>query len=195
MWHVDIPCAIHWRPVIGDPTVMGWLTTVCYFACAYLCARAARAARAEPADSRRDSLTFWVILAVIFTGLGINKQFDLQSLLTEVGREIARSQGWYGHHRHMQELFITSIALAGTGLLLFFGVLIRKSLIRQGPALLGVVFVVCFVVIRASSFHHVDHILGMRFVGMKLNWILELGGICLVMVTAARNAARKRSNR
>ena len=174
---------------------MGWLTTICYFACAYLCARAAQAARAQPADFRRDSPTFWVILAVMFTGLGINKQFDLQSLLTQIGREIARSQGWYEHRRHMQELFITSIALAGTGLLLFFGVLIRKSLIRQGPALLGVVFVVCFVVIRASSFHHVDHILGMRFVGMKLNWILELGGICLVMVTAPRNAARKRSNR
>jgi len=195
MWHFQIPCAIQWRPGIGDPTVMGWLTTVCYFACAYLCARAARDTHAQPAVSRRDSATFWVILTVLLVGLGVNKQFDLQSLLTEVGREIARSQGWYERRRHVQELFVVGIALAGIGLLVFFGVLIRKSLARQGLALLGMVFLACFVVIRASSFHHVDYMLHLQLAGVKLSLIVELGGIGLVMVTAARNARRERQER
>ncbi|HUU70882.1 MAG TPA: hypothetical protein VM186_15245 [Planctomycetota bacterium] len=192
MWHLQIPGVIHWQPGIGDPTVIGWLTTVCYFAAAYLCARAARAVAAQPADSRQGSALFWAILAVLLAGLGFNKQLDLQSLLTNIGREVARSQGWYEQRRGVQELFIAFTMLAGTGLLAFFCVLIRKSLARQGLALLGMVFLACFIVIRASSFHHVDYTLHLRFAGMKLYWILELGGIALVMVSAARNAGRNR---
>ena len=46
--------------------------------------------------------------------------------------------------------------------------------------LVGVVFLCCFVAIRASSFHHVDRLLGADLGGLKINWIMELGGIALV---------------
>ncbi|MGZ3385949.1 MAG: hypothetical protein ACXWNF_13305, partial [Isosphaeraceae bacterium] len=47
-------------------------------------------------------------------------------------------------------------------------------------ALLGTVFLYVFVLIRASSIHHVDVMLRWRFLGWTWNWILELGGIVVV---------------
>ena len=53
---------------------------------------------------------------------------------------------------------------------------------------MGMVFVIGFVIIRASSFHHVDALLAARLGGMKWNWILELGGIAAVSLGAYRVA-------
>jgi hypothetical protein len=55
-----------------------------------------------------------------------------------------------------------------------------------------------FVLIRASSFHRVDVFLGHRLVHLRMNWLLEMGGI-LVMLGAAllrvrSAAARNREN-
>jgi hypothetical protein len=38
----------------------------------------------------------WATISILFLGLGINKQLDLQSALTEAGRILAIEQGWYG---------------------------------------------------------------------------------------------------
>jgi hypothetical protein len=48
--------------------------------------------------------------------LGINKQLDLQTALTELGRVLALSQGWYEQRQVVQFWFIA--ALAATCLLL-----------------------------------------------------------------------------
>ena len=47
-------------------------------------------------------------------------------------------------------------------------------------ALLGTVFLYVFVLIRASSIHHVDMMLHWQFQGWTWNWVLELGGIVVV---------------
>jgi len=47
-------------------------------------------------------------------------------------------------------------------------------------ALSGLTFLLSFVVIRATSFHHVDVFLSQTALGLKWNWILELLGIGLV---------------
>ena len=188
---------ITWRPGIHDPTFIGWFTTVCYFAAAWLCARAAKSgrldqnARREQPDARRGSPAFWVILAVVLTVLGLNKQLDLQTPFAEIGRELAKAQGWYGRRADMQGVFVASIAVLGAILLAIFGVLIRRSLRRQGIALAGMVLLVCFVVIRASSFHHIDAVLVTRIAGMQLDWILELAGSACVGICAARDVRGK----
>jgi len=52
--------------------------------------------------------------------------------------------------------------------------------------LIGTVFVVAFVTIRAASFHHVDTLIGTPVAGLRMNWILELGGIACVALAALR---------
>jgi len=53
----------------------------------------------------------------------------------------------------------------------------------------GMVLVLAFVAARATSFHHVDELLGTRALYLRVNWILEIGGIAVVI---AGGAARRR---
>src|SRR5262249_60045186 len=85
--------------------------------------------------------------------------------------------------------FILIVALGCAGALAGFVWAARPMLSRRGPALLGMLFILGFVVIRAASFHHVDAFLAARLGGMKWNWILELGGITAVGLAALRIAS------
>jgi uncharacterized membrane protein (UPF0136 family) len=131
----------------------------------------------------------WLALALTLLFLGINKQLDLQTALTETGRIVARAQGWYAGRRKVQVLFILGVLLGSAWLFRAAFLLGRGSAQRMGSVLAGTVFLLCFVAIRASSFHHVDWLLGTRLARFKVNWILELGGIALV-IHGARNALR-----
>ena len=60
--------------------------------------------------------------------------------------------------------------------------------------LLGVILVLGFVTIRSASFHHFDEFIGSRVMGFKWNWVLEMGGISLVIIASEwrRRLARSR---
>lgn len=178
-----------WRPGIGDPTFIGWFTVFAYLAAAVACFRAWQ--RVARASTRSRTLSHvWLLFAVLMLALGINKQLDLQSLFTVVGRQLALDHGWYEQRRAVQALFIRAVAVAGL-LTLFAGAwLVRRHLADVWLAGLGAVFIVVFVVVRASSFHHVDTLLSGTLGGARVNWILELGGIALVFAGARRYARR-----
>ena len=46
------------------------------------------------------------------------------------------------------------------------------------------IMLVGYVVIRTASFHYVDRLIGEKFLGLRLNWILEMGGIGVVLVAS-----------
>ena len=206
-----------WSPGIGDPDFVGWLTVVGYLAASYLCWRrfrqlggrqgvagsgaltsvgvlllafvgARRRLRERPASERLRTL--WLGLAVILLLLGINKQLDLQTAVTELGRMSARAYGWYEVRRPVQAVFILIVALIGLASFRAVVLLARGELRSLRAVLAGTLFIVCFVTIRAASFHHVDHLLGANFAGFRMNWILELGGIAFIAVGAYRQPSR-----
>lgn len=177
-----------WRPGIGDPTVMGWVTVMAYLLASAGCAAAALrepladgTRRPRPRPSR-----FWLALAFLLLALGVNKQLDLQSLVTQIGRDVIRARGLYSERRELQVGFILAVVLVCAGTLGWFFWAARPTLGRRWLAVLGMVFILGFVVIRAASFHHVDAFIGSRLGGAKWNWILELGGIAIVGAAAAR---------
>lgn len=202
---------IRWSPGIGDPTVMGWLTVVAYFAVALLCLRSFMVEKAGPPRPYRKSIKalfrvmrkhwpdppgparragMWLGLAFAMGFLGINKQLDLQTLLTELGRVAAMSEGWYENRRAVQVGFIGALlvtAAAGVGALWWF---MRGHLADFRLALVGMVVLVGFVIVRATSFHDVDIFLGAVGDDFRMNWVLELGGISIVAVAAARRLRR-----
>lgn len=51
---------------------------------------------------------------------------------------------------------------------------------------LGLIIIAVFVLVRAASFHHMDRLLGDRILLLKLNWILELGGIAVVLLGGSK---------
>ncbi|MEJ2141390.1 MAG: hypothetical protein P8Y24_03380 [Gammaproteobacteria bacterium] len=177
-----------WAPGIGDPTVMGWVTVAIYFAVALLCTWAAirtSANKDNTVQGQDKALSFfWFSLSVLLILLGINKQFDLQSLLTQVGKDLAIAQGWYEKRRTVQFLFIIFIAASGVGVL---ALLVRKywaMLDYIKITLIGCVILFIFILIRAMSFHHVDIFIHTKLAGIKMNWLFEIGGLSVIWIGA-----------
>ncbi|WP_145272189.1 hypothetical protein [Tautonia plasticadhaerens] len=144
------------------------------------------------ADSRGRRVLFWRILAAGMLVLGINKQLDLQTLILVAGRGLAREQGWYEDRQAVQRAFIFAVAVVGIGALSAFAFLFRSAALRRPLAPIGVFALFAFVLVRASSFHHVDVLLGGALLGVRVNLLLELGGILLVSLSAIRCIAEAR---
>ena len=180
-----LDCALtRWQPGIGDPTVLGWVSVLVYAATALMALAVAGRGVFPQASARRERL-FWGGLAVAMLFLAVNKQLDLQSFLTAVGRCMARSEGWYRGRRLVQALFIVGLIAA----MLLVGVgmvrLMRGTLGRNGLALIGLVFVLTFVLVRAVSFHHMDVLLDYRVLSVRMNAVLELSGLILILICGA----------
>ncbi len=172
---------IAWRPGIGDPNFFGWFTVAGYALAALLCYAAWKSERRRPMPAKPR---FWFALTVALVLLGINKQLDIQTLFTEVGRIVLRHQGWLNQKREFQLAFIAAVAAAALLLVLALAWWLRGLWRRCGVALVGFDLLAAFVVIRAASFHHIDQFLGQQVWILKVNHILELGALALVCAGA-----------
>jgi len=189
-----------WRLGIGDPTPIGWFTVFAYLladlSCVFNWKGELRARRlGVPANP-----SFWLVLSILLLLLGINKQLDLQTLLQNVGRQLSKDQGWYMQRRQYQVLFIGSLCAAGILAITALAWSVRNQLKRSILALIGVVFLYVFVMVRATSIHHLDAFLASGPLGIRWNWILELGGIAIVGIGAllawrSRNRSMARRGR
>lgn len=173
----------HWSPGIGDPTFVGWLTVVAYFVTAWRCLLAARRITGPMAALReaRRERSFWMVLSILFLFLGINKQLDLQSLLTEVGRLLAKDEGWYESRGRVQLVFILAVGALGVAAAAAGIYAVRRATLGARIAAGGTALLMAFVVIRAASFHHVDSFIDSHWLGLRANWLVELGGIFIVL--------------
>lgn len=180
-----------WTPGIGDPTPAGWLTVMFYGLAALLCLRASRV-------ERRGQL-FWQGMAFIMAILALNKQLDLQSLFTAVGRHVAMTEHWYGQRHKVQMLFIGGLAALAAVTVLLLAVITRTAGRGARLASVGITLLLFFIVTRAASFHHIDLFIKSRVWGVHWNVILEMTGIALVAYAAllagtgrARSGKRRR---
>lgn len=181
-------CALEqWSPGLGDPDMMGWLTVAVYTYAAIIAAR--RAVKGLfPGETRGRERAFWWFSATLLACLAVNKQLDLQSLLTEVGRCVAHAQGWYEERHTVQVWFIAGVMAGGVLSVCWLGFVLRHTLARTGLALVGLGFVCVFVAVRAAGFHHVDTLIGTAVAGLRINWLLELTGPILVTVAGLRGS-------
>ncbi len=170
---------IAWRPGIGDPTIIGWITVAVYLLASGISFYAANRAQLSSVRWRIDS-HFWLMMGLLLLALGINKQLDLQSLFTELARAAAKSGGWYEQRREYQRLFVLSIAGAAMGVAAILMVWARRLSRSQKAAVLGTCFLLAFILIRAASFHQVDQLLSRNVLGARWNSIFELLGIGLI---------------
>jgi hypothetical protein len=168
----------NWSPGIGDPSVMGWLTVVLYFYTAYRCFRLARGKNVKLA---RSEASVWWLFTLTLVALGTNKQLDLQTALTEIGRILAREQGWYEGRQMVQAEFIGLIVLFGLVSIAFLVGITWRMPAATRAAVVGGVALVAFVAIRAASFRHFDRLIGRSLFGMKFNWVLEIGSISIIL--------------
>jgi hypothetical protein len=142
--------------------------------------------------------TFWGLVALIMLSLCVNKQLDLQSMLTAAGRCLSQLQGWYDERRVFQREFIVGLVIVAG---LFLGLvlwLMRGGLLRNGLALLGIALVTAFVAVRAVGFHHFDVLINSRLLDVRFNVLFELSGLVLIAINAIAllgTKAKQRSKR
>ena len=169
---------IRWEPTIGDPTFMGWFTVAAYAVAAILAARVWILKREK----------VWLFVTLGMAGLCVNKQLDLQTLVTAIGRVIAWHEGWIEQRRVYQKWIVLGL-LAVSGILGAWSVWRFNDFWRSHLLLAaGGLFLVTFIAVRAVSFHHVDVFLNSAVGGMRMNWVIELSGILLVGLAAVREA-------
>jgi hypothetical protein len=171
---------------------MGWLTVGAYFLAGALCYREGR--REWKAGGWNARVLFWGVLTILLGFLGINKQLDLQTLLTLSMRRVAIAQGWYEERRIVQGAFVGMIGLAGVASAMWMRRLVGRYRDLWLP-LAGFVLLVVFVIVRAASFHHIDQLINFRLAGVRMNWVLELGALGLVAVGAIRTGGKKSKER
>jgi hypothetical protein len=165
---------VNWTPGIGDPTIGGWVTVVLYFLAMVSCLVTAR-------NSQVGERRIWAVISILFLILGINKQLDLQTAFTEVGRILALEEGWYERRQSVQLYFIIFVALVCVFVIITLLIWARRAPFPAWVALFGTTSVIGFVLIRAASFHHIDRFIGKTLLGFRWNWILEMGGISVVL--------------
>ncbi len=173
--------SVRWELKTGDPTLLGWVTVVAYLLAAGLCARVAwRAGELFPKPVKVHRL-IWTLLALGALFLGVNKQLDLQTWMTNVLRSLAYEQGWYEQRDGLQSLFIFAFALGALGLIAALAWLLRRTWRRYWLLLLGILFLARFIMVRAAGFFGVRLPELSRFTGgIRINGILEiLGAVCI----------------
>lgn len=181
--------SFNWTPGIGDPTFVGWLTVALYFAASTNCWITAHKIVSATSFHRHDDRS-WRFIAILFLALGVNKQLDLQTALTEVGRIIAHAQGWYDQRRSVQVAFIAVVAFTCLAMAITVLILMRRAPAPTWLALTGTGLVLAFVLIRAASFHHIDRFIGERILGLRWNWVIEISGISLVLIASQWRRAK-----
>jgi hypothetical protein len=175
--------SFNWTPGIGDPTFVGWLTVALYFATSISCWKLRH--KIELDDRRRSNeYLAWRSIAILFLALGINKQLDLQTALTEVGRVVAHLQGWYEQRRSIQLDFIGLVAATCVTAAITLLIWMRRAPLPTWLALIGTILVFGYVLIRAASFHHIDRFIGESILGLRWNWVIEISGISLVFIAS-----------
>ena len=177
----------HWG--LGDPSLGAVVVTVLYLVTSATCFVVARrfhrsATAGESSANVMVEYSIWYGLAMLLFALGVNKQADFQTLLTIYGRDILRSLDLYEQRRQIQQTFIAAVALAAAicaaGTVWF----VRVTSWACRTAVVGFILQLCFVVVRAASFHNVDRLPGIRLPSIKLNLLFESFGLLIVLVSA-----------
>ena len=179
-----------WTSALFGPTPYGWVIVLLYVAAALLCYRSARIAAVSVGPSLAAAprtgteRRVWLALAIVLLLLGINKQIDLQTLLTVLGRAEARQEGWYGDRRVVQREVIVAVLLAASAVGITLALLGRQAGGWAVIAVMNTTALVAFVMVRAASLHGVDALLARGWGPVTVNRCLEIGSIALDMLAA-----------
>jgi hypothetical protein len=192
---MDFISGLTWRPTIGDPSFMGWFTVAAYGVGSALAVLASSQYVANNDTISRREKWVWLGVSGVMAILCINKQLDLQSLMTDIGRVLFRQQGWYEQRRGFQRLFVVTVLAASAGFGTWSVWRFRAFWKRHKLLAGGLLFLLTFIVVRAISFHHFDVLLSTRVLGVRMNWVFELTGIFLVSLAAGRERFGRRFDR
>ena len=169
----------------GHLTALGWTSFALYLVTALLAFRAAASVRGSPSS---EISRVWFCLGVILAVLGLNKPLDFQTMLIRLGRFVAIKENLFEHRLQLHALSFLGFVLVIIALIIAArfrspGRIGRVG--RQLPLAAGGCALVCaYIVIRAASIGHIGQALGFDLEHIPFLWLLEAGGLLLIIVQA-----------
>lgn len=127
-------------------------------------------------------------MAAMAIVLGVALALGVAAELVSYGREVAGSEGWYGERRPIQAAAILGTVAAGAVAALPLWLLAGRHVPALRPALVLLLGLLCYLVVRGISLHQVDAVLHRRpgdsamRVGdlVELAWVVALTLVVLV---------------
>lgn len=172
--------------------MLNWLDTTTVVVVLYACAGATAITlglverhRASTADQNVWP-SFWFATGVLLFVMAAGRAGNVSDLLTDIGREQARSGGWYEVRRSFQVWVIGAVA---TGWVVAVAVAVWRVPERRRrylPTAVAVFTLICYVGVRLISLHQVDALLHNREVrGVTVGAVVETGLLLVVIVVSA----------
>ena len=141
----------------------------------------------------RAQRPFWWAIACVLLLLWLGRLANFEQIVTDFGRGVAISYGWYSTRRSVQFMGIF-------GLMLGSGVIVTCMLARfprlRAPEALGFLAAGCLLTligVRSISLHSVDNLLVRRVLGLRVGWLLE--ALILVSIAGAVFWSKSRRER
>ncbi len=184
----------------GRLTGLGWAAFALYLTAALLSFGAARAsARRQSAAARGQGSSetgrLWFGLGVMLAALGLNKPLNLQTRLIELGRHLAGRANLSAHATGLHLVFFLGFVLLvialGSVIRFRFAAPLGRFARRQPLAAAGCALIFIYILIRAVSIDRVDQMLGFNLDQSPCLWMLEAGGLLLLIAQALRVALAK----
>jgi hypothetical protein len=160
----------------GMPSIGTVIFSLLYFAAAWLVW-----STTSVLIDRRESALWYGIFAVLIV-LAINRL--LGDAITDLAREYAIQHGWYFQRRIVQAEFIAIVAILCWLVAITVLFLARHSPAATQIALIGIVTLIALAFVRDTSLHQIDYLIHQRIFGLRVNWILDLGGLALVLLAS-----------
>jgi hypothetical protein len=134
----------------------------------------------------------WFGSAVILLAMAVARAIELGRLVPNLGRQRARSEGWYAQRRDVQEMMIVAIAIVSMIALAIAIVWLRSNGRRYLPEVVSVLALLGFAGVRLVSLHQVDVLLYRRRIeGIKLDVVVELAILSVAILAPLRDATRR----
>ena len=172
-----------WYPTVMEPRTLSWVTVTFYFMAAMQALYVSNLLKyASAGVEARRSGVFWLILVGLLIVLGVNKQFDLQSYVAAAARCSAHVNGWYEDRRPWQVLFIVSMAVVFLSTARILPRYLRGAMRQNRWAIIGALFLLAFVLVRATSLHYFDSFINYKILDVRMNWFMEISGLLMIMI-------------
>jgi len=125
----------------------------------------------------------WVCISLFLLAMGINKQLDIQILLTMVGKHIAWDFELFEFSRVLWKTFALGILIS----VIIVGILIvyksKGILHKEKLSLVGVTLLLLFTLIRVGSISHIRIVAYLQYRVIPKIHGLELLGLIIILLS------------
>lgn len=169
----------YWKTYRGDYSLSGWIITFFYAVC---CLSLIIFFLRTSFVTLLDQL-FWFGIFGVIVFVSINKQLDLQMLITDVMRTALKEYQLYETRKPFQIRIISLFATLGVGTISFVMYLFRKSHKSMFVALGGIGTIFSFLVLRLISYHKIEALLVQNVGIFTVFDCFEIVGIWMVILS------------